>query len=59
VVQLFVPALAAFGGVIFVSEVISLRLILASLLILGGILIVTLGKYYLKNRKIKSSNKRY
>ncbi len=53
VVQLLVPALAAFGGVIFVSEVISLRLILASLLILGGILIVTLGKNYLKISKIR------
>ncbi len=53
VVQLLVPALAAFGGVIFVSEVISLRLILASLLILGGILIVTLGKNYIKRSQIK------
>ena len=53
VVQLFVPALAAFGGVIFVSEVISLRLILASLFILGGILIVTLGKNYLKRSQSK------
>ena len=54
VVQLFVPALAAFGGVVFVSEIISLRLILASLLILGGILIVTFGK---KSPK-KSQNKK-
>ena len=53
VVQLLVPVLAAFGGVIFVSEVISLRLILASLLILGGILIVTLGKNYIKRLQIK------
>ena len=53
VVQLLVPALAAFGGVIFVSEVISLRLIFASMLILGGILIVTLGKNYIKKVQSK------
>ena len=53
VVQLLVPVLAAFGGVIFVSEVISLRLILASLLILGGILTVTFGKNYIKISKSK------
>ena len=55
VVQLLVPALAAFGGVIFVSEVISLRLILASLLILGGILIVTMGKKYIKPKLLDNS----
>lgn len=53
VVQLLVPVLAAFGGVIFVSEIISLRLIFASLLILGGILIVTLRKNYIKTSKNK------
>jgi len=46
VVQLSVPVIAALGGVVFVSEQITLRYILASLLILGGILIVVLGKYY-------------
>jgi len=45
VVQLTVPIIAAFGGVIFLSEQISLRLILSALLILGGILIVILGRY--------------
>ena len=46
VVQLAVPVIAAIGGVIFVSETISLRLILSTIFILGGILTVILGKYY-------------
>jgi len=37
VVQLFVPILAALGGVIFLAEAISLRLVLSTLLVLGGI----------------------
>ncbi len=37
VVQLSVPVLAAWGGVVFLAEDISLRLILAAALILGGI----------------------
>ncbi len=40
VVQLFVPIIAAIGGVLFANEVISLQLVLSALLILGGILIV-------------------
>ncbi|WP_373019475.1 DMT family transporter [Thiomicrorhabdus sp.] len=46
VVQLLVPVLAVFGGVLFVSEAITLRLVLSTILILGGILIVVLGKYF-------------
>ena len=46
VVQLFVPIIAAIGGVIFTSELITLRLIESSALVLGGILIVILGRYY-------------
>ncbi len=46
VVQLAVPVIAALGGVIFVSEEISLRLTISALLILGGILMVVFGKYY-------------
>lgn len=37
VVQLFVPILAGLGGVIFLAEEISLRLMLATILVLGGI----------------------
>ncbi|MGD8643188.1 MAG: DMT family transporter, partial [Chromatiales bacterium] len=47
VVQLSVPVIAAFGGVLFVSEAITLRLVVAGVLILGGILLVVLGRYYL------------
>lgn len=46
VVQLSVPVIAALGGVIFVSEPITLRLMLAGSMILGGILLVILGRYY-------------
>lgn len=45
VVQLSVPVFAAAGGILFVSETITARLILSSILVLGGILIVVLGKY--------------
>jgi drug/metabolite transporter (DMT)-like permease len=51
VVQLSVPVIAAFGGVIFVSEQISLRLTLSALLILSGILMVILGRYYFVSLK--------
>lgn len=44
VLQLSVPAIAALGGVIFLSESVSMRLILASGLILGGIGLVIFGK---------------
>jgi drug/metabolite transporter (DMT)-like permease len=46
VVQLSVPVIAAFGGVLFVSEAITLRLAISAVLILGGILLVVLGRYY-------------
>ncbi len=46
VVQLFVPIVAALGGVIFTNELITLRLIQSSALVLGGILIVILGRNY-------------
>jgi drug/metabolite transporter (DMT)-like permease len=36
-VQLLVPVIAAIGGVIFLSEYISLRLILSAVMILGGV----------------------
>lgn len=39
-VQLSVPAIAAFGGVFLLGEAMSLRLILASIAILGGIWLV-------------------
>lgn len=44
--QLTIPVIAAIGGVIFVSEAITFRLIISATMVLGGILIVVLGKYY-------------
>lgn len=44
VLQLSVPVIAGLGGVVLASEVLSLRLVLASVLILGGVLIVIIGK---------------
>ena len=44
IVQLVVPILAALGGIIFLEEVFSLRLGIASLLILGGIAIAVVGR---------------
>ncbi|MDO8699094.1 MAG: DMT family transporter [Rhodoferax sp.] len=43
-VQLSVPVIAALGGVVFLGESVSLRLLLASLAILGGIALVILEK---------------
>lgn len=43
-VQLSVPVIAALGGVLFLGEHISLRLVLASVAILGGIALVILEK---------------
>ena len=50
VVQLVVPVIAAIGGIMFAGESISMRLILASAMILGGILFLIVGKYVLESR---------
>ncbi len=44
VVQLLVPVLAAFGGVAFLSEQVSVRLVSASALILGGVAMAVLKR---------------
>jgi len=44
VVQLLVPVLAAFGGVFFLSEQVSVRLIASSVLILGGVALAALKR---------------
>ncbi|MCH8058488.1 MAG: DMT family transporter [Proteobacteria bacterium] len=54
VVQLSVPAIAAFGGVLFVSEAITARLTLSASMILGGILLVVLGRFYFVQRKLNT-----
>ncbi|WP_027865600.1 DMT family transporter [Massilia alkalitolerans] len=43
VVQLSVPVIAALGGVIFLDEPLTLRLLSASIAIIGGIALVVLG----------------
>jgi len=48
IVQLFVPIIAAFGGVLFLFESISFRLFISALLILGGIFLLILRN---KNKK--------
>jgi len=42
--QLFVPVLAALGGVLFLAESISARIVLSALLILGGCTLVTVSR---------------
>lgn len=44
ILQLTVPIIAAFGGVVFASEAITTELVISSALVLGGVLIVTLGR---------------
>jgi drug/metabolite transporter (DMT)-like permease len=51
VIQLLVPVIAALGGILFVSEVITSRLAVSALMILGGILLVILGRYVFIYRK--------
>ena len=53
VIQLSVPVIAAIGGVIFVSEVITMRLVVSTTVVLTGILMVVLGKYYFISKNIK------
>jgi len=48
IVQLSVPIIAAFGGILFSNEIITLKLLTSSLLVLGGIFVVTMGRKYAK-----------
>ncbi len=50
-VQLSVPVLAAFGGIVFLDEPITLRLVLASLAILGGIALVIVERQRSENQR--------
>ena len=40
--QLSVPMIAALGGVVFIGEAITLRLVVSTILIVGGVLFGTL-----------------
>jgi drug/metabolite transporter (DMT)-like permease len=44
ILQLFVPIIAAIGGVIFANESISSRLIISSAMVLGGIVTLMFGR---------------
>ncbi|MDT4896958.1 MAG: hypothetical protein QOH25_2035 [Acidobacteriota bacterium] len=50
-VQLLVPVLAAIGGVILLSEGISMRLILSAMMILGGVGLALAGRRHLIQTK--------
>jgi drug/metabolite transporter (DMT)-like permease len=56
VVQLLVPVIAAIGGVIFVAEDITMRLMISGIMILGGILLVVLAKPKLATEKTVQSD---
>ncbi len=55
VIQLLVPVIAAIGGVVFANEMISLRLILSSMMVLGGIMLVILTRYYLQQAALRQA----
>jgi drug/metabolite transporter (DMT)-like permease len=44
-VQLSVPVIAAFGGIVLLGEAVSLHLLLSSLAILGGIALITFASH--------------
>jgi drug/metabolite transporter (DMT)-like permease len=44
VLQLLVPVLAAFGGVVFLTETVSLRLVVSAVLVLGGVALAVLER---------------
>lgn len=46
ILQLTVPIIAAVGGVLFSNEVVTMQLISSSILVLGGVLVVTVGRQY-------------
>ena len=43
-VQLIVPVLAALGGVVFLSEQLTVRLALSSVMIIGGVALALCGR---------------
>jgi len=49
ILQLSVPVLAGFGGVILLAEIVSARLLTATVFILGGIALAILSRKYVKN----------
>jgi drug/metabolite transporter (DMT)-like permease len=57
VAQLSVPLIAALGGIIFMAESITIRLSISSIIILGGIFLVVMGRFaFIEKRPGKSRN---
>lgn len=56
VVQLLVPVLAALGGVVFLAETISARLVLSTAMILGGIGLALIGRDRRTVNRLRSSD---
>jgi drug/metabolite transporter (DMT)-like permease len=56
VVQLSVPVLAAIGGVLFLAEAITHRLVLSSVIILGGIALAIWGRDDAARIRVKTSD---
>lgn len=50
-VQLAVPVLAAISGIVILSETLSMRLIIAAVMILGGIALAVLSRQFAKKRE--------
>lgn len=55
VIQLLVPVIAAVGGVLFAGELISVRLVYSSVLVLGGIMLLTLAKRMVNVRNAQAN----
>jgi len=55
VVQLSVPVLAAVGGVLFLSEAVTYRLVISSIVILGGVALAIWGRDYAAGIRGKTS----
>ena len=53
VAQLSVPVIAALGGIIFMAESITFRLTISSLLILGGIFLVVMGRHVMQEQRYR------
>jgi len=53
ILQLSVPIIAAIGGILFLSEEITLRLLIATILILGGIGLFIYGQNSLRERAVQ------
>lgn len=52
VIQLTVPIIATIGGVLFSNEIITLQLVGSTILVLGGVLMVLVGKQIVERLKL-------